>query len=69
MQDVQHIKGSGSCLSSYSWDKDCVQLEASGGSRSSYVGAPEEEIKGAQVPPHLLMLTNHGAYGRSLCSG
>ena len=58
------MKGSGSCSSPYSWDEDRVQLEASGGSHSSYVDAPEEETKGAQVPQCLLMLTDHGACGR-----
>ena len=59
------MRGSGSCSSPYSWDEGCVQLEASGGSRLSYVDAPEEEVKGTQVPQCSLMLTNHGACSRS----
>ena len=62
------MKGSGSRLSPYSWDEGRVQLETLGGSHSSYVDAPEEETKGAQVPQCLLMLTNHGTCGRSPCS-
>ena len=67
MQDVQHMKGSGSHFSPYSWDKDHVQLEASEDSHSSYVDAPEEEAKGAQVPQCLSMLTNHRTCSRSPC--
>ena len=62
------MKGSGSHSSPYSWDEGHVQLETSGGSHSSYVDAPEEETKGARVPQRSLMLTNHGACGRSPCS-
>ena len=61
------MKGSGSCSSPYFRDEGCVQLETSGGSRSFYMDAPEEETKGAWVPQRLLMLTNHGACGRSPC--
>ena len=59
------MKGSGSCLLPYSWDEDCIQLEASGGSRLSYMDAPEEEAKGVRVPQCLSMLTDHGACSRS----
>ena len=46
------MKGSGSHLSPYSWDKDHVQLEASGGGKLSYVDTPEEETKGALLCMH-----------------
>ena len=62
------MKGNGNHSLPYSWDEGHVQLETSGGSRSSYMDAPEEEAKGAQVPKCSLMLTNHGACGRSSCA-
>ena len=49
----------------YSWDVDHIQLEASGGSCSSYMDAPKEGAKGVWVSQCWLMLTNHGACGRS----